>query len=532
LPKIARPINLKDMRNVLLPMSALFILSCLSASATVYFHADFERGETHTAIAIDPSRNSLKLIPNQRVQEWSLGGGEGVLANNSPDLADTFTYAERRGLYLLGVQGVDRQHPAHTGIRTGDLYEWYLSPSEAEFHGKGNVILEKAFPLFGNFSAKVVGDMDSAVTLKHDLPDSLHQFNQLFLRFYVRFSPRLLEMDTIGLHLFVMNNRKYKLPSISLWKTRKKHNAFFTIKPRAGQTTGILRKQENDYQPIFIVPDQPYCVEFQYVWQDSNVVKTVLHVNGIFRTETVCRLAPSKAVRLNNAFKLGKRNHWATPGQIMFDEFVMADRPIGPKPKTPSVIVVNNNPKLSEYQDAYSPYRGFQWQVNTQNIWLTPAFNSGQLDTALYPFALPQYLKANETFLLRARYLNKHLNWSDWSQPFVLDKMAINWDTTYNNMPQGGRIKDIFFTKVGKNKRLKEIQREKWYELRINFRKLKQRELGSVALWLSGDPENDIGNRGNRAGGILYHAIVINSVLTWKRTGYGPGKFPDPWKGQ
>ncbi|MFH1760083.1 MAG: hypothetical protein ABIA63_03185 [bacterium] len=153
----------------------------------IFFHADFECGETFLESKVKPGQKTIKLVLNHRLQEWPLDGGEGVIEYNLPSKADTFHYKKRKGSILKGVSGIRYGHVSGTNIQSANLYEWYLNKYDLNMHGGGKVSIKKKNPLFGSYSA-IAGASTKERWFMHK---ELHSPpEKLFFRFYQGVSPK------------------------------------------------------------------------------------------------------------------------------------------------------------------------------------------------------------------------------------------------------------------------------------------------------------------------------------------------------
>lgn len=80
-----------------------FFLLTFPSQAKIYFHSDFEQGETYTQEEVKPGSKTIRLVPNHKLNEWPADRGEGVIEGNLPSKKETFQYKSRKGNHLRGV---------------------------------------------------------------------------------------------------------------------------------------------------------------------------------------------------------------------------------------------------------------------------------------------------------------------------------------------------------------------------------------------------------------------------------------------
>ncbi|OGJ87145.1 MAG: hypothetical protein A2268_06585 [Candidatus Raymondbacteria bacterium RifOxyA12_full_50_37] len=474
-------------------MIAVVLLIVFSYSSTfgeIYFHSDFERGETYTQNRVAANQNRIKLMPNCRVEEWPLDGGQGIIEGNYPVFLDTFSYDYRKGNMLAGVRGIQKTHDPGVDIRTGNLDEWYMLKDIPAV--LGIKALDNKTPIFGRYSAMLNSSDAFYAMLSKEV---LSLPNKLYFRFYVRFSNELLSSEKIGITLFAPSFNFSQMQVINLQNNNKNEIPYLSLGMLDPRYYNIIAKESRIENRVEIRPGENYSVEYELFFADSVHGMVVLSVNGKEQVREQCEYFPQPEAP-GNRFYFGRWDRIKTNGVLFIDEFVFADTKIGPVPNTPVIIFADNMFTLKNENNAFAAH---QLQINTTNSWLIPVYNSGEV--AHRDITVPDGIAPDMSFYARIRLKHNTRQWSPWSEParFKLPvTLAGASGMSEKDLPT---VRKAYFTRINSQKPLDEVHKGKWYDFYVYLGDPKGwSNLANADIWLNGDPTNSIGNYENRGG--------------------------------
>lgn len=491
--------------------------------SAIFFHSDFEQGETYAAVKVKPGQNEIDLVPNHRLQEWPIQGGTGIIEANRKAAAESFLYSSRKGRRLLGVSGIRKHHARGVGIRTGNLDEWLTrNPFRGQISRTG-IELTSTNPLFGNFSVRLIVEGDSYPFLTHAMARGHKRYH---CRFYFRTSPELLSENPLDLPICygVIAGKSWQ--RARLRKVNPNTNAYLDLEtPLVSEQTRfrVLREQRSQKPGVPVQAGETYCIEYSVVLHDTVTATVSLSVNGMTQTSQYTKYQSSGG-GITDHFKIGQTGTEQLYGTIVLDEIVFSNGPIGTIPAKPTIQTTEGIRVSSPFSDmgAGGEHTASQWQVHPSNVWLNPDLNTGEdrdcldrmpssfflcLSDTVHaqaalsePICIPTKIKEGLGYYGRVRHCNRIGNWSDWSEPVWCDSLEGQEvpSGTDKNLPQ---ITKAYFTELGKVKPLSVIERGKWYDFRMYLSDDHGWDnLAFVNAWFCGDPENSLGNHRNRGG--------------------------------
>jgi len=433
------------------------------------------------------------------LEEWPREGGEGILEGNLPAAADTFTYEKRNASVLKGVKGIQRFHPSGVEIRTGNLLEWFAHREEERYRVKQNILLEKAKPIFGNYSAGILTNTEEERGyLTREIPADL---TFLYLRFYLRLSSGLLANKNFDFPFLHIVYGKYLLPYLHL--NKEEGGASVTLKPyyRRKDLVNIRKQKEALSNRVYLAADRSYCMEYFFQWTGTKRGENTLKVNGQEQISLDAELIDHGADPAHNLW-LGKHATPPLPGIFFIDEFVLADSVIGPLPEKPQ-LRISTDQVLFAPDDDFLPRQSFtasHWQINDQNNWLLPFYNSGEdidhIDSLPLSAITPAAMNSGKEspWYLRARRKNMSGSWSEWSAllawpgPDRLNRVTGKTDSSL-------KVNKAFFSEIGKMSPLATLEKGAWYDLSVFLSGYsKWSDLQFAHFWWQADPENSTGN--------------------------------------
>lgn len=508
-------LKLKGMINRRLSVSALILFFFLGdffpSIAKVYFHSDFELGETYTQQEVKPGAKKIRLVPNHRLSEWPQTGGTGVIEGNLPAMQESFSYQSRKKDVLLGVSGITKRHEKNVDVRTTGFNEW----ESGAMNSHRGISFTKQNALFGNFSAQIDCHIDSAVDVSQSMPEGLENFA---IRFSMLFSKDFFNYDSVNppVLIFEARYKDYLFPHIQIQGT-KGDSVFLALHSVMDDFQTVVRQE--DFPRIFLAPGRKYCVEYGYKNNGPKEGHFTLLVNG--RTQMVRQLRfITESLHHPNSFSIRKdKKH---TGMFFVDEIALADTFPGMIPEKPAITFTRDTlfgPAFLDPAEGIPPAAAV-WQINSVNSWVLPLFNSGEEknhpkkmsalvhtvtlipnDATTFTEKIPVGLKPGEPYFARVRYKNSSGNWSDWSTPVSFlgpSDIPPSVAALKGGAPE---IVKIVLCDSGGTRPVKTLRRLKWYDLYVYLKDKKGwSNLGLLDVWISMDPENSLGNYQNRGG--------------------------------
>lgn len=493
-------------------LSFLFLLPG-GLHARVYFHSDFECGETYLETEIKPGKKQIRLMASPALEEWPLDGGEGVMEGNDPRAADIFRYEKRTGTLLTGVSGIRRKHPKWAQVQTGNFLEWYPREIYSGIYGNNRISLSGENPLLGLYSARFKTDSGPPAQMILSRRASM---KSLHVRFYVLLGPHLLDTLHSGMVLLDIGRDGSSFHSVYV---RNWANPFVFSSP------GAKKVLEQDWTGCLqIESGKKYCVEFTFSMEDSNRTAALLTVNGEPQGSCIAEFpipgnSPEWSFQFGQSYSAQIRK-----AEFFIDGVVISDSAIGPIPEKPRLTLQGHTARSSPFSDAgaLSRHAASQWQIHNGNFWFAPVYNSGWTKKALLSLDIPYQIRLSDTlhedavlaepqliptgikgggrYLVRMRMQNTGGAWSDWSAP-------LPFVAPFANQPGGIRpfpeIKKAFFAEINGRKPLQKIQRGKWVDLYVYFSDPSGKGLEALAygdVYLSADPPNSVAGYENRGG--------------------------------
>lgn len=493
----------------------LILLFSFPSSAKIYFHCDFEQGETYLQQSMEPGAKTIRLISNHRLEEWPLAGGEGIIEGNLPSKMEGFFYKTRKGNVLKGVSSIQYFHDQGVGVRTGNLLEWQGGLSFAS----GRIGITKSPILFGNYCAELNCSSDSVCVINKEAHESQ---GPVYCQFYIVFSQEILGHPVIWFPFFTSSF----MPSINLAKANEKDRAYLALTYDSAE----MKKNMPAHEPEALAPDKKYFIEYCLTPKDSDHSVIALHINGKMQEEYQLHRKRGNGAKIIFGNLMGKR----FSGRIYIDNLSLADSSLGSMPEMPRVRFVGNQLVSSIFKnaDARCFHNASQWMIHDKNAWINPNFNTGEdkrnldsldpyvirLDTVgdqreSYHCKIPTGILSGKSYYARVRHRANNGWWSEWSAPlFFKTPAVVRKDADLlSGLPE---LRDFVFTEVGKTKPVVQIQKGKWYDFYVYMRDAKGASaLNFADVWMVADPEeNALGNYENRGG---VYKKVANEIITF-----------------
>lgn len=498
----------------LLAAGLWFLIFAFPSHAKILFQSNFEGGQTYLAKALKPGARKIHLAHCDKLEDWPLTNGTGVVGFDLPDSAEMFTYESRKGTVLKGVSGISRTHPQWAGIRTPSRGEWLLPMGYWRNLSPGNISLSSTAAMEGAYS--VIFDCDSSglVVLRQELPSL--KASRLYCRFQAEFSKEILQQETYAVPFWSLNVGKRYLAAIAPVQSQKARSTLAFLLPHS--MGAPLQPAES--QGAKIIAGKPSCIEAEFTWGTADSVAARLWIDGNLASSMTCHHALGDDSSVVVA--IGKtRTGPGIKGTICVDDIVVAGQRLGPIPLRPTVYYRNDSLHSTSgpYGDPTLAHIASQWQISSSNSWLLPVFNSGHETLHLahfphpryvwisgtlsrsniyeYPYPVPTGVSTGKRYWARVRQCPASGNWSEWSRPiqFVPSDSA---DDPGEATPE---INAAWFSEPGSDRESKTLEKTKWYDLHIRFKPTKIPETiqnSFIDVSLTGDPENFLGNYRNR----------------------------------
>lgn len=506
----------RDMKLRLLIFASLstLFLAPFSGNAEIYESWDFESGETYTAHSLEPNAKIIELVPNHRLEEWTISGGKGIVEGNLVPAADTFQYDSREGNVLNGVTGIRKPHVANVDIRAGNLYDWNKGYKNVASPGWERVEVTSKHALCGNYSL-CFATSDTISYLGFRFPPEKSAY---CIRFLIRFSPEAFHPKGVYLPLSFMLLRKNSIQRLTLKQKEPGGSAFLTLEPHDDAT--VLR-EERSQRVTPIIAGTTYELGYHVVLHDSNTAETAVLVDGKEQLRQIARYVHRTPI-VSHGFSLGRVGKNIAPGPFFVDELFTGDTILPTCPARPEISLKDSFLIGSAFLDKGAMHQASHWQIAKNNSWLIPVFNSGRETKKLgrlpIPYRIelrdrvndidtldsPQYIhtgiQADSEYLARVRHQNGAGRWSDWSSP-----LQFRTPSPSLSIPEPGRhsptVRKAFFTDPGRRKALTRIIKGKWYDLNVQITDSKgSGNLEYADLYLCADPPNCRANHRNRGG--------------------------------
>ncbi|MFH1761770.1 MAG: helix-turn-helix transcriptional regulator [bacterium] len=474
------------MQNHLI-ISALLIqvLLFLPAMSKIFFHSDFESGQTVTQEALKPGAKTIELAENFRLEEWPIENGGGLLQSNIAEKSDAFTYKMRRNNQLLGVAGIDRKHPAGCDIRFGGMNEW---SSLAPF-----ISAVDKNALWGSYSAQVAikKDQDQALAAK-ELP----KLDEYWVQFYVKFDSALFSKITqknrLKFHWAYQHKSNESFIQIQLGKKNKEFVFFFRSQ---AFTRNNMEYRDTIASTILAVPDDLYCITYHYrqlkTGSEFNCWINGLH-QGSFLSGHLQPYYPIEVIWFG--FRDNVKVKRGFNGFFYIDEVMVSDEPLRPLPNPPEVLLKENKLYFSLYND--TGIIGIQWQISSNNTWNYPVYESGLENLSVFSPSKPVpwlYLEPGHNYFVRSRARNSSGLWSGWGVPVYFPTPSYTQrDSLSKGINNIGL--EIFFSDSLSLKKIGGSVRDRWIILNTKFSSRREFKLQRYAeVWIS-FAENNLTN--------------------------------------
>lgn len=519
------------LRSFLLP---LVVCPLLSFSNTL-FESNFEHGETYLAKPLFPGAKSIHLLAGEKLNDWPVDGGTGIVGFHLPNKSDTFSYTHRKGATLKGVIGLRHAHPQWTGVRTMGFKQWLTPKGYWRTAKVANIHAETANPLEGAFSASVDFNTDTLAYLSHELPEL--PTDSFYCRIQIRLDQELLGQETYACPFLYVKTASHNYPGIV---PRQRRNSNVTLLELSKPPRGEILRREAPAGPFELKANETYCVEIGFLLTSPNRVITTLWVDGKPASQTL-----SSHVSLHGRMPsiavgklLGSR---ALKGAFHFDDIVLSYQRLGPVPLKPSISFAGNALVSSSLQGLFDDdHAASHWQIAAGNAWLLPIFSTGedhrrrmQLPHPHYleisdslnhqivyrqPYRIPTGIVPEKEYLARVKHRHSNGNWGDWSIP-----CTFSVSNTESILPEKRpEIHDAWFARPGGKRKQEEIVPGKWYDFHVHFTPSSGLAIedGFLDINFSGDPENNTLNYANRAKAFRARDNYLTSLSFVQRCAY------------
>ncbi|MFH1762447.1 MAG: AraC family transcriptional regulator, partial [bacterium] len=490
----------------------ILIILSIPISSTIYFNSNFESGITVTQKALAPGAKTITLVENYRIEEWPIYDGAGVVQGNLPEKAEEFRYNYRKNNKLFGVKGICGNHVPGVEIRCGKLEDWDEISS--------GIKAARYSRLFGSFACHLPIKRDVDVIQIRKKIDNLTRY---WVRFYVSLDSTLLSTihDKKQFRIFYQlgQNKTDYLGSIRIMQREKRKIFIFHY---CHYVNDEINLSETLYSDIEIKPDSLYCIAFHRDLSNSINKGFKWWINGMFQ-DSIHDTSKITFPRLRHIWfgiRDNKLEKCQFHGGVFLDEIMVSDFPLYPLPRKPEIKM--DSSRLSLKFPDFGDISSSQWQISSENRWLLPYYESGEL---LNIFKIPpagRYLKQKKNYECRARIKDTNGFWSDWSMPYSLDSNILDKITGNLTLSKAcPLIKDAFLTdSFGKHK-LDKIAKDRWYALSLSVDDPQGwQNLSFAAVWLSfaemnlGNPINRGGKFSKKSNYIINFSLGDNSVFT------------------
>lgn len=464
------------------------------SSGKIIFHSDFEFGETYCGAEIKAGATAIHLVPNERLEEWPIEGGMGVVEGNLPEKAERFQYQQRKGTKLVGVTGLKLPHPRWAEIQTGDFSQdnWIT--------GKGmepaRTIRAEGVELFGRFAACLSLPKEQAV-LEMTIPND---FVKGFCRFYVVFEEDVLIPNDVSLRLAYCMRAPFTFPRVGVISPSGDHPRIDLLGNARFRELEIWRTPS----PVSLKAGERYCVEYGVEILKENRFRVRLWVNeelqAMFSGVDLNANSGGNLFRIGVYQKLGSRK-----GSVMFDEIAVSDLRIGSLPAAPRILEEGGRLRIHKPAADSGQKMKSRWQISPVNAWRVPYYDTGI--NRLKPFTLSPVkpgalevsrgkkgitawhlpgLNPGSFYYARARIAGDSGLWGAWSEPIRFRAQA-RTDPIYG----GPTIRTAYFAKPGGKRPVRKIEKGEWYDLRIQFDNLSRwGQLHFIDVYLSHHSED------------------------------------------
>lgn len=450
-------------------------------SATILFHSDFESSGFHSAREIKPKTKTIELLSHPELDLWwPSGGGQGILCPEFPEHRESFQYKSRKGRWLKGVTGISKSFDKWTSVCAWGLAEWYAGDRVIQARTRGKIKLDPNKPISGTHSALIQTDFDSSAVLRH--PIMAPKNGRLIVRFAIRFPDDLTGPwnGTFPLLQCGMNDRLS--PHVAMKRPTNESAIQFSLTERP--FVKFVRHRHSN--PIPIAANKTYDVETQFEPVSDSVYVCSLRINGVIQSVVTSLHQPFRE-KDRYWVALGKTGDRSYPVCFWLDDIYVSDTPIGRIPKQPVLSCSSGHLIVVPNAFGRDIARAAHWQISADHSWLLPAFSSGEdpLHVRKLPplesISLPRTAMAKYTFessvplpfdipessqyWARLRHRNSFGVWGPWSLPLDIPP---KWVQAGQNtgMP---KIDDAYFTQPGRENKLKEIRKGRWYDLHFRF---------------------------------------------------------------
>ena len=468
--------------------SILFIFLCTTLYAQPIFKSDFELGETYIAQAYSPTQQEMVLIENDKLDEWILTGGSGIIENSISGEKESFQYAKREGNVLIGVKGLTKEYSKFDRISAGGLYEWYKLKPRSE----NDLTVSTENVLFGSYSANINLDHNLKLDIGRDISPDVKEF---YIRFYMLFSDEIFHSEMLDFSFFNVKFKDFYAPRVFLVKEDAENYSIearnIIENPKSQSNYSDIEKLSKD--TFEILPNKKYCIEYYIHYSSSDTCQFSLFCNGEVIYNTSIKLIPFE-FGLSYFFWIGKSAIYKNKGNIYFDEVVFDTKPIGTIPEQPIVAFSDKILKSTPFSDVNlsEKHSASHWQISDSRNWMVLEYNSGEEKdnlTSLNLDSLDLDKTIDKDYYARVRYKNSMGNWSDWSETLKFKCSSSNSDVERRTEV----IKDLFFTMPNTLSPVEYIQPETWYDIHVYFTKsAKWDRINYIYLGFYTDTEHNV----------------------------------------